>query len=398
MEAGLAESQKNYWRKMEYCFAEISLSNYAHNLTEIRQVLPQSTKILAVIKANAYGHGIVEIAKKAESCGVYALGVARINEALIVRAALPKARIVILGYTPECFISEAVANDIDICVFHQSIAKAISQEAKRQNKIARIHIKLDTGMGRIGYLCGNPNSDESIKEAESALDEIATISQLPHIKIAGIFTHFSSADEGDFTLDSSYTKRQYELYCDFTKKLQSLGVCGFFRHCANSSAMINYPFSAMDIVRLGIATFGVGRFENLALKPVMSFKARVIHIKTLPKNFSISYGRTFTTNKTSRIATLCVGYADGYNRALSNKAEVLISGKRAKIVGNICMDQLCVDISEIDGVKIGDEATLFGSDGYGNEISVDELADKIGTISYEILCAVGIRVARIYKD
>lgn len=373
---------------MEDCFAEINLANYAHNLNLIKQVLPQSTKILAVIKANAYGHGIVEIAKKAQKCGVYALGVARINEALIVRDALPNARILILGYTSKSFISEAIANDIEICVFHKDIADAISLEAKKQNKIAQIHIKLDTGMGRIGYLCGNPNGD--IK-ADSAIDDIKYIAKLAHIKIAGIFTHFSSADEKD----SSYTNKQYELYCDFVKTLESLGISGFIKHCSNSAAALNYP---LDMVRIGIATFGVGDFAHLALKPVMSFKTRIIHIKTLPKDFSISYGRTFTTTKTTKIATLCVGYADGYNRLLSNKAEVLICGKRAKIVGNICMDQCCVDISEIDGVKIGDEAILFGEDNYGNYISADELADKIGTIGYEILCAVGIRVARIYKN
>lgn len=395
----LAKLQKNYWHKMEYCFAEISLLNYAHNLNEIKQFLPKNTKILAVIKANAYGCGIVEIAKKAISCGIYALGVARINEALLVREALPNAKIIILGYTPKEFLQDAILHNIELCVYHKDIAKAISKEAKKQNKTAQIHIKLDTGMGRIGYLCGNPNDlANNLDKKNMLLDEIKSIAMLENINIAGIFTHFSSADEGDFSDDSTYTKKQYEIYCDIVKKLESHGISGFVKHCANSSAMINYPYSTLDLVRVGISTFGVGDFAPLSLKPVMSFKARVVNIKIVPKNFSISYGRTFTTSKETKIATLCVGYADGYSRLLSNKAEVLIGGKRAKIIGNICMDQCCVDISDIENVKIGDEAVLFGIDNYGNEIKAGELADKIGTIDYEILCAVGIRVARIYKD
>ena len=447
---------------MEYCFAEVNLANYAHNLGEIKRFLPQGTKIMAVIKANAYGCGIVEIAKKAVECGIYSLGVARIDEALIVRDALPEARILILGYTPKEFLSKAIAQNIELCVYHKDIAEAISREAEAQGKVARIHIKLDTGMGRIGYLCGgnsslgmqfrtcenfgdfadsksslNPqnshkykshtantrivdsnitdsseSNESSLREsqsdskqstkkellestAESALNEIESIAKLPHINITGVFTHFSSADEDDL----SYTQMQCDRYSAFIEKLKSRGITGFIRHCSNSAGIFSYPQGIFDMVRVGIVSYGIS--PNIALpvtlKPVLSLKARVVHIKTLPKGSAVSYGRTFITNAPTRIATVCVGYADGYSRLLSNKAEVLIRGKRAKVVGNVCMDQLCVDISATKGVAIGDEVVLFGVDEWGNEISPDELAQKIGTISYEVLCAVSNRVPRIYK-
>ena len=444
---------------MEYCFAEVNLANYAHNLGEIKRFLPQGTKIMAVIKANAYGCGIVEIAKKAFECGIYSLGVARIDEALIVRDALPEARILILGYTPKEFLSKAIAHNIELCVYHKDIAEAISREAEAQGKVAQIHIKLDTGMGRIGYLCGgnsslgascgdlanfecsqttslvshskfaknsttstantricletNSNSnDSSLRESqsdskqstkkellesttESALNEIESIAKLPNINIAGVFTHFSSADEENL----SYTQMQCDRYSAFIEKLKSRGITGFIRHCSNSAGIFSYPKGIFDMVRVGIVSYGIS--PNIALpvtlKPVLSLKARVVHIKTLPKGSAVSYGRTFITNAPTRIATVCVGYADGYSRLLSNKAEVLIRGKRAKVVGNVCMDQLCVDISATKGVAIGDEVVLFGVDEWDNEISPDELAQKIGTISYEVLCAVSNRVPRIYK-
>ena len=371
---------------MESCFAEINLAHYAHNLAQIKAYLPQSAKIMAVIKANAYGHGIVEIAKKAVECGIYALGVARIDEAIIVRKAVPHAKIVVLGYTPQSALDCAIANDIEICVFHREIAESISQKAFAQGKVAQIHIKLDTGMGRVGFLCDEANAD-------SAISEIEAISKLENIAISGVFTHFSSADE----VDLGYTQMQMERYISVIRGLKARGISGFIRHCANSAGIFNHPQSVFDMVRVGIISFCGNEFASLDLKPVMSFKARIVHIKTLPKGSAVSYGRTFITQKPTKIATISAGYADGYSRLLSNKAEVLIAGKRAKVVGNVCMDQLCVDISGIEGVKIGDEVVLFGIDKWGNEISANELAQKIGTINYEILCAVSNRVPRIYK-
>ncbi|MGX3010178.1 alanine racemase [Helicobacter sp. 23-1044] len=371
-----------------FCFAEVNLANYAHNLAQIKAHLPLNAKILAVIKANAYGCGIAEIAKSAYKCGVYALGVARMDEALIVREALPEAKILILGYTPKELLNTAIAHNIELCVYHKDIAKSISREAQRQNKTAQIHIKIDTGMGRIGFLCDESNANDLLNDAQS-------ISKLPNIQIAGIFTHFSSADEADL----GYTQMQVARYCDFVKALESRGIKGFIRHCSNSAGIFSYPKSAFDMVRVGIVSYGISPLPALPvnLKPVLSLKARVVHIKTLPKDCAISYGRTFITPKTMRIATICAGYADGYSRLLSNKGEVLIRGIRAKVVGSVCMDQLCVDISDIKDAQIGDSAVLFGVDEWGNEISADELAQKIGTISYEIICAVSNRVPRVYK-
>ena len=372
-----------------FCYAEVNLSNYAHNLAQIKAHLPMNAKILAVIKANAYGCGIAEIAKSACEWGVYALGVARMDEALIVREALPDAKILILGYTPKELLQTAIAHNIQLCVYHKDIAESISIEAQRQNKIAQIHIKIDTGMGRIGFLCDESNANDSLNAVQS-------IANLPNIQSAGIGTHFSSADEADL----AYTQMQVARYCDFTKALESRGIKGFIRHCSNSAGIFSYPQGVFDMVRVGIVSYGISPLPALPvnLKPVLSLKARVVHIKTLPKGSAISYGRTFITPKTMRIATICAGYADGYSRLLSNKGEVLIRGIRAKVVGSVCMDQLCVDISDIKDAQIGDSAVLFGVDEWGNEISPDELAQKIGTISYEVLCAVSNRVPRIYKD
>ena len=372
--------------RKSFCFAEVNLSNYAHNLAQIRAHLPKNAKILAVIKANAYGCGIAEIAKSACECGVYALGVARMDEALIVREALPSAKILILGYTPKELIKTAIAHNIELCVYHKDIAESISVEAQRQNKIAQIHIKIDTGMGRIGFLCD---------ESNDSLNIVESIAKLPNIQIAGIFTHFSSADEADL----GYTQMQVARYCDFVRALESRGIKGFIRHCSNSAGIFSYPQGIFDMVRVGIVSYGISPLPAppVNLKPVLSLKARVVHIKTLPKDCAISYGRTFTTSAPTKIATICAGYADGYSRLLSNKGEVLIRGIRAKVIGSVCMDQLCVDISDIKEVQIGDSAVLFGVDECGNEISADELAQKIGTISYEIICAVSNRVPRIYK-
>ncbi len=332
----------------------------------------------------------------------------------MVRKALPCAKILILGYTPKECLKSAIAHNIEMCVYHEKIAALISREATKQGKIARLHIKIDTGMGRIGYcvesrdcdsadFADGGNSSNSAKSRESggfegALSAVESIAKLPNISIAGVFTHFSSADSTNRE-DLAYTQRQFEIYSDFVKALESRGIRGFLRHCSNSAGIFSFKQGVLDMVRVGIVSYGISVFADTSglLKPVMSFKTRIIHIKTLPPNHAVSYGRTFVTHKPMRIATLSVGYADGYSRLLSNKAEVLIHGRRAKIVGNICMDQCMADISGIDGVEIGDEAVLFGCDDLGNAISADEIAQKMGTISYEVLCGISGRVPRVDK-
>ncbi|RDU65102.1 alanine racemase [Helicobacter sp. MIT 14-3879] len=376
----------SYNKLKRYCWAEINIANFTNNLHIIKNKLNKNTKILCVVKANGYGHGAIKLAKAALDFGVYQLGVATLEEAMELRENYKNARILILGYTPPNLAKEVIKNDIELCVYHKEVAIELSKEAKKQNKVANIHIKLDTGMGRIGYTWNKKN-----------LDEILYITKLDSINIKGVFTHFSSADE----LNCQYTKKQYKIYNKFIEFLNNNRVNNFIKHCSNSAGIITYPNAIEDMARIGIIAYGLKPSLDInieGLKAVMSLKAKIVHIKTLPKNCSISYGRTYTTNKKAKIATLPLGYADGYMRLLSNKAEVLVKSKRAKVVGNICMDQCTIDISNIDNVKIDDEVTLFGYDKFNNELSVDELAKHVGSINYEIICAISNRVPRIYID
>lgn len=362
-------------------WTEINLKHFSHNLSLIKQKLNPKTQILLALKADAYGHGALELAKVALKHNVSYFGVARFEEAMELRQKFKKVKILILGYTPSFYVKEAIKEDIELCVYDLAMAKAFSQMACKQNKKALIHIKLDTGMNRIGYQYNQKN-----------LEEIKKIQNLKYVKVQGIFTHFATADNKDL-----YFEKQFK---DFKNFLSSIKVPkSTLLHCANSAAIFNAKKTHLDMVRLGIAAYGLKpslQMGDLALKAVMSFKAMIVQIKELNKGESVSYGRTFIASKKMKIATLCVGYADGYMRALSNKAEVLIKGKRAKVVGNICMDQCMVDISKIENVKVGDSALLFGYDENNNELSVDELAKHLGTINYELTCAVSKRVKRIY--
>lgn len=366
-----------------YVYANIHTDHFIHNLNLMRQYVPLNKHIMLVLKADAYGHGALTLGKIALENGIYQVGVATFDEAMELHMHLPQAKILILGYTPPSVIDEAIKNDIELCVYDIAMAKELNQSAKIQNKQASIHIKLDTGMNRIGYQCN-----------KKSLNEIHEIAKLSHINIRGIFTHFASADS-----DLEYLNMQYKLFNSFVAKLPKNA--NTLLHCANSASIINASETHLDMVRLGIIAYGLKpdfnmNMQGLDIKPVMSFKAHIVHIKEIDKNERVSYGGTFITHKKTKIATLPVGYADGYMRLLSNKAEVLVRGKRAKVVGNICMDQCMIDVSDIDDVKIGDCAVLFGYDDVGNILSVDELARHIGTISYELVCAISKRVARVY--
>ncbi len=366
-----------------YVYAHIHTEHFIHNLKLIRQYVPLHTHLMLVLKADAYGHGALTLGKLALAHGIYQVGVATFDEAMELRMHLPQAKILILGYTPPSVIHEAIKHDIELCVYDKAMAKALNQSAKAQNKQAFIHIKLDTGMNRIGYQCDT-----------KSMQEIQEIAKLSHIHIRGIFTHFASAD-----CDLGYLHMQYERFCSFIALLPKCH--DTLLHCANSASILNAKQTHLDMVRLGIIAYGLKPaftmdMQGLTLKAVMSFKAHIVHIKEICPNERVSYGGTFITHKKTKIATLPVGYADGYMRLLSNKAEVLIHGKRAKVVGNICMDQCMVDVSDIENVRVGDCAVLFGYDDLGNELSVDELAKHIGTINYELVCAVSKRVARVY--
>lgn len=368
-------------------WAEISLDNLAHNMREIRRVA-KSKDIMAIIKADAYGHGAMDVAPVLLENGATSLGVAVITEAIELRKAGIKAPLMILGYTPLTFSKEIIKYDIQQTVFTFEYAKALSNEAQKLGITAKIHIGLDTGMGRIGFL---PN--------EESVNEVYAISKLPNIEIVGLFSHFSSADEED----KDYTYEQLDKFNNFYHELTKKGVKPKIRHIANSAAIIDLPEAHFEAVRPGLILFGYYpseeiHKEKIHLKPVLTLKTDVVHVKTMEKDMYISYGRKYKTEKESIIATLPIGYADGYTRLLFNKAKVIINGKLAPIVGRICMDQCMVDVTDIGEVKVGDEVILIGQQG-NVKFDADDIAELLGTINYEIICMIGKRVPRVYiKD
>jgi len=361
-------------------WAEVDLGAIAHNVRQIRKVTASNAQICAVVKADAYGHGAVAVAGTVLQAGADRLAVAIINEALELRRAGFRVPILILGYTPACQAAMVVEQDITQTIFSIDSAQALSGAAASAGKIVNVHIKIDTGMGRIGI------------RPEDAGEFAAAVARLPGIRIEGVFSHFATAD----SRDKSFTYEQYKL---FTAGLAYIGAKGItipIRHIANSAAILDLPHMHLDMVRPGIILYGLWPSEEVSqtieLKPAMKFKAHVGYIKDMPGNATISYGRTYRTSKLSRIATLPVGYADGWSRLLANKAAVFIRGQRAPLVGRVCMDQCMINVTHIPGVVPGDEVLLFG----GADLPVEEVAEHMGTINYEIVCMVGKRVPRLY--
>jgi alanine racemase len=378
---------KVIFKHLRPVWAEIDLDKLAHNMREIRRIA-KSENIIAVVKADAYGHGAIDVAPVLLENGANSLAVAIQSEAVELRRSGIECPIMILGFTPPNLIDNLLKYDIEQTVYSFEFAKRLSKMALKKNKIAKIHIAVDTGMGRIGFL----PSDESC-------EVVCKISKLPNISIEGMFCHFSTADEKDKT----YTYQQVKKYDDFYAKLKARNVYIKMRHIANSAAIIDLPETHYEAVRPGIIIYGyypsdeVNK-ENIDLLPVMTLKTNVVHIKTLPPGEYVSYGRKYKTEKETVIATLPIGYADGYTRLLFQKAKVILNGKFAPVIGKICMDQCMVDITEIQGVKIGDEVILIGQDG-NNKFTADMIGELIGTISYEVVCMIGKRVPRVYtKD
>jgi alanine racemase len=372
------------FRHLRPVWAEVDLDKLAHNMREIRRNAV-SKDIIAVIKADGYGHGALDIAPTLLENGATRIAVAVLNEAVELRRGGIEEPIMVLGFTPPSLIDMLLRYDIEQTVYSYDLAKEISQLAKKKNKVAKIHIALDTGMGRIGFL----------PDDESA-EVVYKISKLPNIIIEGLFSHFSSADEDDKT----YTDMQLDRYTAFYNKLISSGVKVNIRHIANSAAIIDMPQSHFEAVRPGIILYGYYPSEQvfknkIDLKPVMSLKTNIVHIKNLPAGEYISYGREFKTLRESVIATLPVGYADGYTRLLFNKAKVIINGSFVPVIGRICMDQCMVDVTEIKNVKVGDEVVLMGEQG-DLSFTADQIAELIGTINYEITCMISKRVPRVY--
>ncbi|MGL4450939.1 MAG: alanine racemase [Sarcina sp.] len=366
-------------------WAEVNLDNIRSNIREIKK-LTKDKKIIAVVKADAYGHGAVDVAPVLLEEGASKLAVAVITEALELRNAGIKADIMILGYTPLTFSEKLIRQNIEQTVYSLDYARGLSREALKLNTKAKIHLAIDTGMGRIGFL---PNED---------LEDIIKVCSLPGLDIVGIFTHFSTADEKDKT----YTKKQFKKFVGICDELEKRGIHIPLKHSSNSAAIMDLNETYLDGVRPGIITYGYYpsnevQLEKLKLKPALTLKTNVVHLKKLKKDMYISYGRDFKTEKETIIATLPIGYADGYTRLLNGKAKVIIRGQLAPVVGKICMDQCMVDVTDIKGVKLGDEVILIGEDN-GVKFNADDMAQLIGTINYEIICMLKNRVPRIYLE
>ncbi len=364
-------------------WAEIDLNAIAYNLNQVRKVIGPGVKILAAVKANAYGHGMVMVAKELESLGVDLLGVACVDEALQLKKAGVRCPILIFSHILPDEARSVVAHGIISTVSNMEVARALNNVATKRHR-ARVHLKIDTGMGRIGVW------------HEEALTFIKTIVMLKNIKVEGIYTHFPSADERD----KKFTMKQLSVFNNLLQSLERKGIDIPYRHAANSMGIMGYKDSHFNMVRPGLMLYGMhssdwgGRIINL--KPALSLKSRITFLKVVPPGRSISYGRTWTTKSETLIATIPIGYGDGYTRLLSNKAQVLLRGKRANIVGRVCMDQTMLDVGHVKGVKLGDEVTLIGRQGK-DRISAEELASLCGTIPYEITCWISHRVRRVYK-
>ena len=365
-------------------WTEINLDAIEHNLREFRRILPDHVKIMAVMKADAYGHGAVEIAPAVVRGGAHSFAVAFLEEAVELRLSGVDKPILLIGPTPPGQISEIIRHNLTQTVFSIESATAISEEAVSQNTCVPIHVKVDTGMGRVGI---NPLE---------AVSFIRRVSALPGIKVEGILTHLASADSSDL----SYTRYQIKLFEEALEACKKDGIEIPVIHAANSAGTISCPHSHYSIIRLGISLYGHYpseelKTEKIKLIPALSFKSKIVFLKKVPPQTFLSYGSTYVTEKTSLIATIPVGYADGFNRLLSNRGSVLVRSCRAPIVGRVCMDYTMIDVTHIKNVSVGDEVVLYGSQG-DSTITVDEVAELLGTISYELLCNVDKRVSRFY--
>lgn len=380
----MAEFMKRTW-------VQIDLDVLRENYNKIRKAVRPDAEIMAVIKADAYGHGAEFTARELDEAGADRFAVSNLEEALQVRKAGIEKPILILGYTPPEYARQLAFNNISQAVFNSDYARRLSENALKGGVELTVHIKVDTGMTRIGF-----TYQDNVRDAW-AVDEIEAACRLGGLYAEGIFTHFAKADEGE--RGEAYTRLQFELFTDIIKRLQKRGVEFELRHCCNSAATVCYPEMQLDLVRPGIILYGLqpssAQQIKLDLKPVMELKTVVSMIKDIQKDTPVSYGGDFVSQGDMRIATVPVGYADGYPRALSDKGEMLINGKRAEIIGRVCMDQLMLDVSDIENISEGLTVTAFGEDG-GKVITVDELAKKIGVINYEIICGISKRVPRVF--
>jgi alanine racemase len=379
-------------------WAEVDLEAIAHNVRELRRITDPGADLMAVVKANAYGHGAVEVTRKALENGADSLGVARIEEGIELRKAGVKESILIFGYTPPALAHKLIAFDLTQTVWSYTTAQALSDIAVSSNKQIKVHLKVDTGMGRLGLLpdCRRPPVTEQ-NLMGNAICEVESISSLAGLELEGVYTHFASADSSDKT----YAGKQFEIFVDFLNELRRAGINPPLCHAANSAAIIDMPETHLDMVRAGIAIYGLYPSDEvnkrrIVLKPAMTLKSKIVHLKKVPPGFKVSYGSTYKTQRPTTIASIPVGYADGFNRLLSSRGHMLVRGRRAPIVGRVCMDQTMLDVGHIPGVKLEDEVVIFGKQKDGS-ITVDEIAASLNTINYEIVSALTARIPIIYQ-
>jgi alanine racemase len=373
---------------MSLCYhttkAEVDLGALAYNYHQLRQLVPPSVKFLAVVKADAYGHGAIPVSKKLEELGADFLGVATVKEGVELRNGGIKGLILVLSGIYQEEVEDVLAYQLTPMVYRLEIAEALATAARKKGQTIPVHIKVDTGMGRIGVL------------SEEAPAFVNRLRKFENLEIEGIASHFATADVGN----SSFTEEQLKRFSRTIEETKKLDIDPPFCHIANSAALVNLPAAHFTLVRPGIMLYGSypspALKDKVPLRQVMSWMSLIADLKQVPEDYPISYGRTFVTQRPSIIAAIPVGYADGYNRLFSNRGEVLIKGMRAPVVGRVCMDWTMVDVTDIPGVEVGDEVVLMGSQ-LGQEITPEEMGGRIGTIPYEILCAVGKRVQRIYK-
>ena len=369
--------------------AEVDLASIGRNIAAIRRRVGPGPEIMAVVKADAYGHGAVQVATTALTSGATWLGVALVEEGVVLRKSGIIAPILVFGQLFPSQARRALRYSLSCTVSTYEFAEALSVAATQEGKKGKCHIKVDTGMGRIGVL------------PRQAASFVRRVAMLPNVEIEGIYTHFATADADD----KSFAREQLSRFMEVIEALRTMGVQIQFRHAANSAACVDMPEARLDLVRPGILMYGLSPFNTerfqkvkreMDIRPALSLKTRVSFVKRVPAGTPVSYGSTYVTREDTVIATLPVGYADGLSRGLSNRGEVLIRGRRLPIVGRICMDQCMVDAGNLE-VEVGDEAVLIGRQG-DQEISAEEVADKLGTISYEVVCAISKRVPRVYSS
>ena len=372
-------------------WADISLDNLNHNYHALRERLPSGCRFLGVVKADAYGHGAVPIGRHLTELGAEYLAVSNIEEAVQLRRGGLRGPILILGYTPPFYAEDLAAMNLRQEVHSLEYARRLNERLSGTKRRIRVHIKLDTGMSRLGFFA---------YDREQTVEELREIASMEHLSIEGVFTHFPVADSVD-AADANFTRTQFERFTAMIDAMKAVGIEPELRHCCNSGASILYPEYALDMIRPGIATYGILPSQDLRgmidLRPVMQLRTTIFQIRDFAENITVSYGRTYTTEEPTRIAVVGIGYADGLSRGFSNNISFLLHGKRVPQIGRICMDMCMVDISKVPDAKVGDVVTVFGQDG-GDSIEVDSLARRMGTIPYEILCGINKRIPRIYLD